>query len=89
MVALGKPEVASSTPGGSDLPLTELARSRSLHTRYTCLSRYFQVIGCASARSTTFVLSHIYLFIIFAPLSLDQYLDYIENVGVKTFVLVS
>ena len=44
VVALGKPEVASSTPGGSDLPvvvnsgqipLTELARPRPLHTRYT------------------------------------------------------
>ena len=45
MVALGKPEVASSTPGGSNLPvmgvnsgqipLTELARPRPLHTRYT------------------------------------------------------
>ena len=36
------------------------------------------------------LLSHIYnRIIIFAPLRLGQYLDYIENVGVKSFVLVS
>ena len=40
------------------------------------------------------LLSHIYIFIIiiiiiFAPLLLGQYLDYIENVGVKSFVLIS
>ena len=35
------------------------------------------------------LLSHIYIIIIFAPLRLGQYLDYIENDSVKSFVLVS
>ena len=34
-------------------------------------------------------LTYIFIIIIFAPLSLGQYLDYIENVDVKSFVLVS
>ena len=48
-------------------------------------------IGCARASpEPTFVISHIYFFIIiiFAALFLCQYLDYIENVEVKSFVLV-
>ena len=51
------------------------------------------IIGCAQAfgESTTFVLSHIYLLLIFifAPLNLCQYLSYIDNQGVKSFVLVA
>ena len=48
--------------------------------------------GCATPSAVHLLLSHIYLhllIIIFAPLRLGQYLDYIENVGVKSFVLVS
>ena len=35
------------------------------------------------------LLSHIYIIIIFAPLRLGQYLDYIETDSVKGFFLVS
>ena len=48
------------------------------------------LIGCALlGQERQPLLSHIYLIIIFAPLKLGQYLDYIENVDVKSFVLVS
>ena len=55
-----------------------------------CGTSWTSFIGCARASpEPTFVISHIYLFIIiFAPLFLCQYLDYIENVDVKSFVLV-
>ena len=58
--------------------------------------RTITLMSCANWVCTTSsaqpLLSHIYLFIfiiIFAPLKLGQYLDYIENVDVKSFVLVS
>ena len=47
---------------------------------------FFLVIGCARQP----LLSQIYIIIsLFAPLRLGQYLDHIENVGVKSFVLVT
>ena len=48
------------------------------------------IIGCALPPERAQPLfSYIYLIIIFASLSIRQYLDYIENVGVKSFVLVA
>ena len=49
------------------------------------------IIGCALgfARANLCYLTYIFIiFLILAPLILGQYLDYIENVDVKSFVLV-
>ena len=47
------------------------------------------LIGCALPTERAQPLfSHIHIIILFPPLSLSQYLDYIDNLGVKGFVLV-
>ena len=49
----------------------------------------FLIIGCATNRGASFVISHIYLLFILAPLILGQYLDYIHKLRVKSFVLLA
>ena len=47
------------------------------------------IFGCALPLERAQPLfSHIYLIIIFPPLRISQYLDYIDNGGVKMFVFV-
>ena len=46
------------------------------------------VLYCSLTNRAQPLFSHIYLIIIFAPLSIRQYLDYIENVDVKSCVSV-
>ena len=68
---------------------TQVQEIFSISTHIYPLEHVYNITGCAlpSARAQP-LFSHIYLIIIFAPLSIRQYLDYIENIGVKSFVLV-
>ena len=61
------------------------------HDDVDILCNLTYIFGCATNRGTSFVISHIYLLLLFilAPLLLGQYLDYIDKLRVKSFVLLA
>ena len=75
---------------GTDPPATDANRhTLTISTEIAC--SLVIIIGCATNRGASFVISHVYLLLLFilAPLILGQYLDYIDKLRVKSFVLLS